>query len=30
VYKVAHTACDTIPYGGLCRMRNAVHLTGAL
>lgn len=29
VYKVAHKLCDTLTGGGLRRMTNAVHLTGA-
>lgn len=29
VYKVAHKLCDTITGGGMRRMANAVHLTGA-
>jgi hypothetical protein len=29
VYKVAHKLCDTLTGGGMRRMENAVHLTGA-
>src|SRR6266545_4191212 len=29
VQKVAHKACDTLTRGGIRRMENAVHLTGA-